>query len=431
MPTVYAEVTAALVKSVAPDPAGGQLFIRDTLTPGFALRVQPSGAKAYIAEFRVKGGRTRRVTLGRVGKLDVAKARTAARGYLGSAALGVDRAAEEREARAEDSAARVVTLARAFESYMEARPLKPTTHRDYRYALDHWLAGWRDRPIADISRQDVLALHRTLEAERGPATANQTMRVLRAVLNYSRAVYETRGGQPLLTTNPVSVLRDAKTWARVKPRDRIIGFTDLPAWWRAVQALGPTMRDYLVALLLTGRRRAEMMNLAWADVDLAAKAILYRDTKNGTDLTVPIGPYLAAMMAERWATRGQGPDGNPCPWVFPARDCAGPLQEPKGAVAAVVATSGVEFSPHDLRRTFITMADGLPGVSSYVLKGLAGHKAQDVTGRVYVQLPVEKLRAPVQTIERHILTAAGAKPRTARRRTPGGAATPATPATRG
>ena len=90
-------------------------------------------------------------------------------------------------------------------------------------------------------------------------------------------------------------------------------------------------------------------------------------------------------------------------------DAADTKTEPKKAVAEVVTASGVRFSSHDLRRTFLTLADGLPGVSSYVLKGLAGHKAQDVTGRVYVQLPVEKLRGPVQTIERYILAAAGVK----------------------
>lgn len=410
MPTIYAEITAALVKAVVPDPAGGQLFIRDTVQPGFGLRVQPTGALSYITEFRVKGGRTRRVTLGRAGKLDLAKARTAARTYLGSAALGVDKVATERETKAEDKAAQVVTLSKVFDAYLADRTLKPRTARDYGYAREHWLKDWLDRPIVDITRQDVLALHRTLEADRGPATANLTLRILRAVLNYARAVYETGKGQPLLAANPVAVMREAKTWARVKPRDRFIGFDALPDWWRAVQALeSATMRDYLVALLLTGRRRGEMAGLAWADVNVDAGTIIFKDTKNHEDLTVPMGPYLAAMMAERLAARGKDPDGNPCPWVFPARACEGPLQEPKKAVAEVVTASGVRFSSHDLRRTFLTLADGLPGVSSYVLKGLAGHKAQDVTGRVYVQLPVEKLRGPVQTIERYILAAAGVK----------------------
>ena len=87
MPTTFTEITALTVKRLRPDPAGEQ-FIRDTLLPGFGIRIQPSGSASYFAEARVSGtSRTRRKSLGAVSKLTVPAARAAAKTFLGRAAL--------------------------------------------------------------------------------------------------------------------------------------------------------------------------------------------------------------------------------------------------------------------------------------------------------------------------------------------------------
>ncbi len=49
-------------------------FVWDNQIAGFGLRVMPSGAKTYQAQYR-KGGRTRRVSLGRHGKITTDQAR--------------------------------------------------------------------------------------------------------------------------------------------------------------------------------------------------------------------------------------------------------------------------------------------------------------------------------------------------------------------
>lgn len=73
------------------------------------------------------------------------------------------------------------------------------------------------------------------------------------------------------------------------------------------------------------------------------------------------------------------------------------LVEPKTAVARVVALSGISFTPHDLRRTFITIAEGLD-IPAYALKRLLNHKqAGDVTAG-YIIPNTERLREPMQRI---------------------------------
>ena len=84
----------------------------------------------------------------------------------------------------------------------------------------------------------------------------------------------------------------------------------------------------------------------------------------------------------------------------------GPIVGPRNAVRWVVRQSGVEFTLHDLRRTFITVAESLE-ISAYALKRLVNHKmSRDVTAG-YIISDVERLRAvPMQKITDYLVKVA-------------------------
>lgn len=64
------------------------------------------------------------------------------------------------------------------------------------------------------------------------------------------------------------------------------------------------------------------------------------------------------------------------------------------------------FIRHDLRRTFITIAESLD-ISSYSVKALVGYSTgRDVTAG-YIVVDVERLRPAMQRITDHILRLAG------------------------
>ena len=68
-------------------------FVWDTIIAGFGLRVLPSGAKTYQVQYR-KGGRTRRISIGRHGTITVDQARLLAKEVLGDVAKGENPAEE-------------------------------------------------------------------------------------------------------------------------------------------------------------------------------------------------------------------------------------------------------------------------------------------------------------------------------------------------
>jgi len=84
----------------------------------------------------------------------------------------------------------------------------------------------------------------------------------------------------------------------------------------------------------------------------------------------------------------------------------GYLVEPKRQVAKIIEKTDVPFTMHDLRRTFVTIAESLD-LPSYSVKALVNHKQGDDVTSGYIQLNVERLRKPMQIITDFILKSAG------------------------
>ncbi len=156
----------------------------------------------------------------------------------------------------------------------------------------------------------------------------------------------------------------------------------LPRFYAALGDLDNQIQaDFLRLLLFTGLRRTSAMALRWEQVDFASRVIRLpaKQLKGGKrPLDLPMTDYLRDLFVAR---RALGDDG---PWVFSADSESGHLEEPSfalgeiakataiaGARAAgveidddddvpqdVIDKFGIVISCHDLRRTFITHAEG-------------------------------------------------------------------------
>ena len=364
-----------------PFPAKGQTLYFDTDLKGFGIRVSQR-TKTYIAQRDIHG-RTVRVTLGRHGVLTPEGARRKALTALAEMGAGKDPNQVKKAERAKG-----ITLGEAYAEYLVARSeLRPSTLRDYDRVINTYLSDWKRSPLAKITKDMVAARHRVIGEQRGPYAANGAMRVLRAVYNITKASHDE------LPENPVSRISHTRTWYREERRRQWIEPHQLSAWYEAVMSLqNETARDYLRLLLFTGLRRSEAAGLRWEHVDLVGRTLKVPVTKNHEPLVLPLSNFLFDLLRERQQES---------PWVFPGSGKSGHYQEPKKAVKEVIAASGVEFMPHDLRRTFITIAESLD-IPAYALKRLANHKANGDVTAGYIVLSVDRLRRPMQQITDHI-----------------------------
>src|SRR6516164_747514 len=71
-------------------------IIFDDDVPGFGIRMRASGARTWIFQYKI-GGRTRRLVLGQVSAIKLAKARDIASELHAKVRLGGDPASEKRE----------------------------------------------------------------------------------------------------------------------------------------------------------------------------------------------------------------------------------------------------------------------------------------------------------------------------------------------
>jgi hypothetical protein len=78
----------------------GYRMVWDTQVIGFGLQLRPTGTKTFILVFRNKGGRVRRLTIGRYDRLTVDQARAVAKHHNGVIALGGDPVADRKRNRA-------------------------------------------------------------------------------------------------------------------------------------------------------------------------------------------------------------------------------------------------------------------------------------------------------------------------------------------
>lgn len=370
-----------------PRPERGQHLYFDTDMKGFGVVVGRT-AKTYIAQRNVNG-RTVRVTIGKHGVFTPDEARRDARELLVQMARGENPIAVRRAARTAS-----LTLVDAFADFQIARAaLKGKTLSTYKRMIEGLLGGWKAKPLAEITGDMIARRHLDLAKGHGQPTANVAMRVFRSVYNFARAANGT------LPENPVRRLSQSRSWFPERRRRTYIRVGELGAWYRGVMALdNAAARDYLRLILFTGMRRSEAARLKWADVDLNARVLTVRETKNGDDLVLPLSVFLHDLLkGRREATAGS-------PWAFPGFGEEGHVNEPKKWIDKVRKASGVEFTLHDLRRTFITIAESLD-MSWSVLKRLLNHReGRDVTAG-YIVLDVERLRRPMERISNFIASA--------------------------
>lgn len=375
---------------------------------GFGVKVTPAGKKIYIVENNVRGGSAKvTVTIGPHGVWLTDKAREEAKRILALMAQGInpnewkakDRAEQERQKEIEQAKSRdlEITLERVLNDYMRSRgdSLKDSTRYIYNCVISSSLSEWMALPIKEITREMVEARHREMTDSGKKGAANHVMRILRALFTYAMTTYKSFDGERLLTENPVRRLSEVKAWNKLDRRQGVIKTHELHAWYQAVKKLQyQSSKDLLVFLLFTGLRRNEAANLKWADVDYDGKTIFVKDTKNRVPHMLPMTSQLRALLKSR-------PQGASDDLIFPSKRTGQAIRDVRADLDKIKDECGVEFVLHDLRRTFITIAESLD-IPYYAIKRLANHKdSTDVTVG-YIVANVERLREPMAKISNFI-----------------------------
>ena len=375
---------------------------RDSELIGFAVRVNTT-CKTYVVEKKVNG-KAVRSTIGLHGNLTLAQARILAQGVLSQMAQGYNPNQIKKEKREQlilkDKVSKQQpTLGVAYDEYLKHRKLKSRSLADYNRTIDVYLSDWKNLKLVDITRTHVQEKYALL-TENSPAQANIAMAVFRAIFNFSLEHFLDENDNSLInTTNPVATLKAKRTWNKIKRRKGYVKQEQLGDWINAVMGFTAlrqernTVRDFLLTLVLTGFRRKECETLTWDALDLKYGWITSLDPKNDDPHTLPMGDRLWGIMKSR-----KEQQYNEYVFASPRSKLKGYTTHLYEAKSKVIDASGVEFTFHDLRRTFSSIAENLD-YGQYTIKRLLNHTVSSDVTEGYVQISDKKLRMAMQEIE--------------------------------
>ena len=388
MQNTKTRLTDAQVRIAALPDGKTEAVLWDADVAGFGLRLRGK-SKTFIVSYRPAGsGRTvnaKRFKLGTPESIGSVKdARRMARAALGQIAAGGDPLAERKEEQRR-AGATVGALLDRYDAHLGRRGYVNRT--DVLKFLRRYLAPLSRREISDVKAWEIAEILEKLDRG-GPKSAATAFRSrCSPFLNW--CAFEAR----VIDANPLAGYRRRNTRAervRKEERGRALSDVELAAVWRAAGDAG--VFGLLVRyLILTGCRRSEGAKLVWPMVNLERGRIDLPKTftKQARGHTVYIAPELSQVLAA-FEIDARNPDQ-----VFASPRTGGPMSgwskimDPNdrrtlgGTTARTpgfVKACGVDFTLHDLRRTFRTGLSRL-GVDREIAELALGHAREDLEAR--------------------------------------------------
>jgi integrase len=257
-------------------PRGARYAFADPELRGHYIRVQPSGAKSFVAVTVDPHGKQIWATIGSTDVLSLAEAREKARTAIkrikeGNPAFERPRA---KPATFEDIAEQWL------KRHVRAKGLR-SEGEVTRLLRAHVYPAWRGRAFLDIRRSDVAALLDEVEDDHGARQADYVLAIVRGVMNW----FATRHDDYV----PPIVKGMRRTNPKERARSRVLSDDEIAAVWKQAEANG-TFGALIRLALLTAQRRDKVASMRWQDISIdGVWSIPVEPREKGTagDLVLP------------------------------------------------------------------------------------------------------------------------------------------------
>jgi integrase len=338
-------------------------IVADTQVPGLKVRVSPQGGKSFILWRRLHRSRSSAValSLGKVGELELTAARAKARTWIELIKSGRDPRDVTRAAAA-DNFGRVMEdfIARHVAGQRRAKQVE----REIRKEL---LPRWRNRPVADISRRDVIAMLDEIKDRDAVHQAHN-------IFSHAKTFFNWCVAKDILVASPCDRLKPKTLIGTKLHRQRVLTDAELASFWQATSEMGYPYGVLFQILLLSGARKNEIAQAKWSEIDLPNRLLTVpaERFKSGNQHLIPLSADAMALLEQlpRWS------DGE----LLFSLNGRRPLAAFSAAKAKLDKLMGdpPDWVTHDLRRTVRTRLSSLR-IPDVVAEQVIGH------GRVGLQ----------------------------------------------
>lgn len=119
---------------------------------------------------------------------------------------------------------------------------------------------WRDKPVTEITRADVVTLVQDIADRPAPYQARNVYGHVQTFFNWA-----IEQGRYELETSPCDRLKPARIIGEKKPRQRVLNDDEIAAFWRATGRLGYPYGPLFRLLAITGQRKSEVAEARWIE----------------------------------------------------------------------------------------------------------------------------------------------------------------------
>jgi integrase len=231
---------------------------------GFGCRASKQGVVSFFAMRRPRGSsKSVRIKIGDFPAMPLSEARQRARALLIEMQDGVDPRARKAEEARLVAAGKASTFGAVVESFIKRHvATKRTARAIERLIRRELIPRWGERPIAGITRADVITLIDEIVDRGSPESARLVLAYVRRLFGWAIPRYD-------LQHAPTDHLSTKDLVGAKKLRQRVLSDSEIALLWRASEGAeaayyGPFAR----LVLLTGVRRGELGRATWAEFNL-------------------------------------------------------------------------------------------------------------------------------------------------------------------
>jgi integrase len=260
-------------------PRAKRYAFPDPQLAGHFVRVQPSGAKSFVAVTRDPGGKQIWSTIGDTNVVGISDARAQARSIIQRVNAGLPAVEPKGETFAQ-------VAANWTKRHVEGNGLRSAPGIGRLLKL-HVLPTWGDREFTSIRRSDVAALLDHVEDEHSPRQADLVLAVVRGIMNW----FATRNDD----YNPPIVRGMGRD--KAAPRARILSDDELRAVWKATEGAG-AFNGIIRLCLYTAQRSRKVAAMKWSDISVDGEWSIPREPREKATAGSLVLPEVALAIVK-------------------------------------------------------------------------------------------------------------------------------------
>jgi len=345
-------------------------YVWDDELKGFGAKITNKGQKSFVFRYRNSGGQEKLLKIGEYPEWATSAARDRAKELRRLVDKGQDPLGEKQ---AERAAPTVADLCQKYEDEHLPEKRESSAAEDRRQIRLYVLPKWRNKKVAEITRQDVKRLHKSLADM--PYRANRLLALLSKMFNMAVTEWGMRPDNPCKGVPRFPEVHRE----RFLSQQEIARLSEVLAEWP-----NQTVAAAVRFLLLSGARKSEVINMTWDQIDFERRRWTKpsHHTKQKRQHVVPLSPPALQILAERPRDSER---------VFPG---LGSINHAWQKIRKQAGLDGVRV--HDLRHSTASILAS-KGMSLTMIGAVLGHTQVQTTAK-YAHLADQALQDAVDAV---------------------------------